>query len=62
VDRLTEDVIVEFLPPVVKGGMSYGRGHERTGVDSRTTHILEDPAVVHTLFDFLPRLKEFMQK
>jgi hypothetical protein len=62
VDRLTEDVIVEFLPPGVKGGMSYGCGHERAGVDSRTTHILEDPAAVHTLFDFLPRLKEFMQK
>jgi hypothetical protein len=62
VDRLTEDVIVEFLPPGAKGGVSYGRGHERTGIDSRATHILEDPADVHTLFDFLPRLKEFMQK
>jgi hypothetical protein len=59
---LTEDVIMEFLPPRVKGGMSYDCGHERTGVDSRTTHILEDPTVVHALFDFLPRLKLFMQK
>jgi hypothetical protein len=61
-DRLTEDVIVEFLPPGVKGGVSYGCGHERTGIDSRATHILEDPAAVHTFFDFLPRLKKFMQK
>jgi hypothetical protein len=61
-DRLTEDVIMEFLPPGAKGGVSYGCGHKRTGVDSRATHILEDPTAVHALFDFLPRLKEFMQK
>jgi hypothetical protein len=59
---LTEDVIMEFLPPRVKGGMNYDYGHERIGVDSRTTHILEDPTAVHALFDFLPRLKEFVQK
>jgi hypothetical protein len=61
-DRLTEDVIVEFLPPGVKGGVSYGCGHERTGINSRATHILKDPAAVYTFFDFLPRLKKFMQK
>jgi hypothetical protein len=60
--RLTEDVIMEFLPPGVKSGMSYGCGHERTGVGSGTTHILEDPAAVHTLFDFLSGLEEFMQE
>jgi hypothetical protein len=60
--RLTEDVIMEFLPPGVKGGMSYGCGHERTGVGSGTTHILEDPAAMHTLFDFLSGLEEFMQE
>jgi hypothetical protein len=60
--RLTEDVIMEFLPPGVKGGVSYGCGHERPGVDSRTTHIMENPAVVHKLFDFLSGFEEFMQE
>jgi hypothetical protein len=60
--RLTEDVIVEFLPPGVKGGMSYGCGHKRPGVYSGTTHIMEDPAAVHKLFDFLSGLEEFMQE
>jgi hypothetical protein len=58
--RLSEDVIVEFLPPGVKGGMSYGCGHERTSVDSGTTHIMENPAGVHTLFDFLSGFEEFV--
>jgi hypothetical protein len=60
--RLTEDVIVEFLPPKVKGRVSYDCGHERTCVDSRTAHIVENPAALHQLFDFLHRLKEFVQK
>jgi hypothetical protein len=58
--RLTEDVIVEFLPPGIEGGMSYGCGHERPGVDSGTAHIIENSAAVHRFFDFLPGLKEFM--
>jgi hypothetical protein len=60
--RLTEDVIVEFLPPRVKGGVSYDCGHERTCVDSGTTHIMEDPAALHTFFDFLSGFEEFMQE
>jgi hypothetical protein len=60
--RLTEDVVVEFLPPGVKGGMSYGCGHKRPGVDSGTTHIRENPAAVHNLFDFLSGLEEFVQE
>jgi hypothetical protein len=62
VNRLAEDVIVEFLPPGAKGGMNYGCGHKRTCVDSGTTHIMEDPAALHTLFDFLSGLEEFMQE
>jgi hypothetical protein len=61
-DRLTEGVIIEFLPPGVKGGVSHDYGHKRTGIDSRATHILEDPATVHTFFDFLSGLEEFMQE
>jgi hypothetical protein len=60
--RLTEDMIMEFLPPGVKGGVSYGCGYKRPGVDSGTAHITEDSATVHEFFDFLSGLEEFMQK
>jgi hypothetical protein len=60
--RLIEDVIMEFLPPGIEGGMSYGCGHKRPGVDSGTEHIMENPAAVHKLFDFLSGLEELMQE
>jgi hypothetical protein len=60
--RLIENVIMEFLPPGIEGGMSYGCGHKRPGVNSRTAHIIENSTAVHKFFDFLPGLKEFMQK
>jgi hypothetical protein len=56
--RLTEDMIMEFLPP--KGGVSYWCGYKRPGVDSGTAHITEDSATVHEFFDFLSGLEEFM--
>jgi hypothetical protein len=58
--RLTEDMIMEFLPPRIEGGVSYGCGHKRPGVDSGTAHIMEDSATVHKFFDFLSRLEEFV--
>jgi hypothetical protein len=60
--RLTEDMIMEFLPPRVEGGVSYYCRHKRPGIDSGTAHIAEDSATVHEFFDFLPGLEEFMQK
>jgi hypothetical protein len=60
--RLTEDMITEFLPPGVEGGVSYRCGYERPGVNRWTAHILKDSATLHKFFDFLSRLKEFMQK
>jgi hypothetical protein len=60
--RLTEDMIMEFLPPGVEGGVSYGCGYKRPGVDSGAAHITEYSATVHKFLDFLSRLKEFMQK
>jgi hypothetical protein len=60
--RLIEDMIVEFLPPGVEGGVSYRCGYKRPGVDSGTAHIMEDSATVHEFFDFLSGLEEFMQK
>jgi hypothetical protein len=60
--RLTEDVIMEFLPPGVEGGVRYCCGYERPGVNRRTAHILKDPAGLGKIFDFLSRLEKFMQK
>jgi hypothetical protein len=60
--RLIEDMIVEFLPPGVQGGVSYCCGYKRPGVDSGTTHIMKDSATMHEFFDFLSGLEEFMQE
>jgi hypothetical protein len=60
--RLTEDVVMEFLPPGVKGGVSYCCRCEGPGVNSWTAHILKDPAGMGKIFDLLPGLEEFMQK
>jgi hypothetical protein len=60
--RLIEDVIMEFLPPGIEGGMSHCCGYKRPSVDSGTAHIMEDSAAVHKFFDFLSGLEEFMQK
>jgi hypothetical protein len=60
--RIIEDMIMELLPPGIEGGVSYGCGHKRPGVDSGTTHIMEDSATVHKFFDFLSGLEKFMQE
>jgi hypothetical protein len=60
--RLTEDMVMEFLPPGVEGGVSYYCGCERPGVNSWTAHILKDPAGLGKFFDFLSGLEKFMQK
>jgi hypothetical protein len=60
--RLTEDVIMEFLPPGVEGGVSYCCGYERPGVNRRATRILKDSTSLSKFFDFLSGLEEFMQK
>jgi hypothetical protein len=60
--RLTEDMIMEFLPPGVEGGVSYCCGNERPGVNRRTAYILKNSARLRKFLDFLSRLEEFMQK
>jgi hypothetical protein len=60
--RLTEDMIVEFLPPGIEDGVSYCCGYERPGVNRRTADILKNSATLHKFFDFLSGLEEFMQK
>jgi hypothetical protein len=60
--RLTEDMVMEFLPPRVEGGVSYCCRCKRPGVNSWTAYILKDPAGLGEIFDFLSRLEKFMQK
>jgi hypothetical protein len=60
--RLTENVIMEFLPPGVKGGVSYCCRCEGPGVNSWTAYILKNPAGLSKFFDFLSGLEKFMQK
>jgi hypothetical protein len=56
--RLTEDVIMEFLPPGIEGGVSYCCGNERPG----PACILKNSASLSKLLDFLSGLEEFMQE
>jgi hypothetical protein len=60
--RLIEDMVMEFLPPRVEGGVSYCSRCKSPGVNSWTAHILKDPAGLGKIFDFLSGLEEFMQK
>jgi hypothetical protein len=62
VNRLTEDMIMKFLPPRVENGVSYCCRYERPGVDSRTAHILKNSTSLSKFLDFLSGLKEFVQK
>jgi hypothetical protein len=55
-------MLMEFLPPRIEGGVSYGCGYKRPGIDSGTAHITKYPATVHEFFDFLSGLEKFMQK
>jgi hypothetical protein len=58
----TEDVIMEFLPPRVKGGVSYCCGNERLGVNRRTACISKNSASLSKFLDFLFGLEEFMEE
>jgi hypothetical protein len=60
--RLTENMVMEFLPPRVEGGVSYYCRCERPGVNSWTAYILKNPASLSKLFNILSGFEEFMQK
>jgi hypothetical protein len=62
VHRLTEDVVMKFLPPRVEGGMSYCGRCEKPGINGWGAFILKNPAGLSKVFDFLSGLKEFMEK
>jgi hypothetical protein len=59
---LTEDVVMEFLPPGDEGGMSYCYGCEKPGIKSLAAFILKNPSGLYAIFDFLSRFEEFMKK
>jgi hypothetical protein len=61
-NRLTEDVIMEFLPPGIEGGVSYCCGNERPGVNRGTACILKNSASLSEFLNFLSGLEEFMQE
>jgi hypothetical protein len=60
--RLTEDMVMEFLPPGVEGGVSYCCRCEGPGVNRWTAYILKNPTGLNKFFDFLSGLEEFMKK
>jgi hypothetical protein len=60
--RLTENMVMEFLPPRVEGGVSHCCRCERPGVNSWTAYILKNPAGLSKFFNFLSGFEEFMQK
>jgi hypothetical protein len=62
VHRLTEDMVMEFLPPRIEGGMSYCCRCERTGINGWTAFILKDPIGLSKLFDCLSGFEKFMPK
>jgi hypothetical protein len=53
---------MEFLPPIVEGGMSCCYGCERPGVKSWAAFILTNPSGLHVFLDFLSGFEEFMKK
>jgi hypothetical protein len=59
---LTKNVVMEFLPPRVEGGVSYCCRCEGPCVNSWTAYILKNPAGLSKFFDFLSGFEEFMQK
>jgi hypothetical protein len=58
--RLTKNMVMEFLPPGVEGGVSYCCGCEGPGVNRWTAYILKNPVALSKFFDFLSGLEEFM--
>jgi hypothetical protein len=55
-------MVMKFLPPRVKGGVSYCYGCERPGVNSWTAFILKDSSGLHIFLDYLSGFEEFMQE
>jgi hypothetical protein len=58
-----EGMIMKFLPPRNKRGMSYCYWHKRPGcINSRAALILKDPFCLYGFLDILSGLEEFMKE
>jgi hypothetical protein len=58
-----EGVIMEFLPPGSKGGMSYCYWHKgHRSINSRAALILKDPFCLQEFLNILSGLEEFMKE
>jgi hypothetical protein len=60
---LIEDVIMEFLPPGSKRGMSYRCWYKWPRcINSWAALILKDSSGLQVFLNFLPRFEEFMKE
>jgi hypothetical protein len=59
---LTEDVVMEFLPPRDEEGMSYCYWCEKPGIKSWAAFILKNPSGLYAILDFLSGFEEFMKE
>jgi hypothetical protein len=58
-----KDVVMKFLPPRSKRGMSYCFWHKRPGcINSWAALILEDPFFLQGFLDILAGHEEFMKE
>jgi hypothetical protein len=59
---LTEDMVMEFLPPGDKERVSYCCWCEKLGIKSWAALIFKDPSGLYAIFDFLSGFEEFMKE
>jgi hypothetical protein len=59
---LTEDMVMEFLPPGDEEGVSYYCWCEKPGIKSWSALILKNPSGLYAILDFLSGFEEFMKK
>jgi hypothetical protein len=58
-----KDMIMKFLPPMNKRGMSYYYWHKRPGcINSCAALVLKDPFCLNGFLDILFGLEEFMKE
>jgi hypothetical protein len=59
---LTEDMVMELLPPGDEERVSYCYWCEEPDINSWAALVFKDPSDLNVLFDFLSRFEEFMRK
>jgi hypothetical protein len=59
---LTEDVVMEFLPPGDEERVSCCYWCEKPGINSWAAFIFKDPSGLNALCDFLSGFEEFMKE